>query len=127
MLILRLPHRLIKSLIKQHKKSIKPKLKVHISSELLKKLIHSSKQNQFAIKSQFGTISACVKHEDLSSKQQFQGIHVKAEVKTHHENRLPTIRHIARHKSNSSLTNVTQTIETLSSSTDQIKRNKRRF
>jgi hypothetical protein len=151
--MIRLPRRLVKSLISQQKKPRTPKLKVHISSELLNKLfqsIHSnsqtSKPNQFTIQSQFGAITACINSSDrLESK----AIHAKAEVKTHHEGRLSIIRHIARtrsdgsdrkkllieknhrrkkrhlHKSSStshqeskrsSLTNVTQTVETLSSS-----------
>jgi hypothetical protein len=174
--MIRLPRQFIKSLILQQKKSTIPKLKVHFSSELLKKLfqsIHmnskSTKENQFTIQSQFGTILASINHEDSIDKQP---IHAKAEVKTHHNDRLPIIRHIARtrsdgsdrnnsskhrhyrrkkrhlYKSNStsheenyskksSLTNVTQTIETLPSSdqtsnsicieNNKIKRNKREF
>jgi hypothetical protein len=149
--MIRLPRRFIKSLIVQQKKATTSKLKVHISSELLNKLfqsIHfnskSSKENQFTIQSQFGTISACINHEDSHDKQESKPIHVKAEVKTHHGDRLSIIRHIARtksdgsnrkkivieknrrkkrhlHKSSStsheeSLTNVTQIIETLPSS-----------
>lgn len=125
-LILELSHKFIQSLIRYDKKRILPKLKVHISSKLIQKL------------SQFGTISACINHENFNNKQEFQNIHAKAQLK-------PTIiRHIATrkkrhlHKSHStsyeeidSKTNVTQTIEILSStdqiSYEKIKKNKRKF
>ncbi|CAF1009250.1 unnamed protein product [Adineta steineri] len=153
-LIIELPRRFVKSLIKQQKTSVTPKLKVHISSQLLYKLIqsmdkknHHHKIDKFTIQSQFGTISACINHEDI---QKSDIVHAKAEIKNH---QLPTIRHIAQtdrkknihsispkhrhfrakkrhlHKLNSisheeiyskksSLTNVTQSINTLSSSSD---------
>ncbi len=153
--MIRLPRRFVKSLIEQQKKTTKSKLKVHISSELLNKLFqsthlkknHDHQSKKFTIQSQFGAISVCIKHEDSIDLPQSKAVHAKAEVK----NRLPTIRHIARTKSDdsdknlphkhryhrkkkrhvhkssseeidskrSSLTNVTQSIETIPSS-DQI-------
>jgi hypothetical protein len=140
---IRLPQRFVKSLLAQKKKSSTPKLKVHLSSALINKLfqtIHSN-QNPFIIQSQFGKITACINHENSS-----KAIHAKAEMKTHHEDRLPIIRHIARTRNDgsdrrkihhtrrkkrhfyksssssheeskrSSLTNITQTIGTFSSS-----------
>ena len=150
--MIRLPRRFVKSLIEQQKKTSKSKLKVHISSELLNKLFqsthlkkkHDHQSNKFTIQSQFGAISACIKHEDSIDLPQSKAVHAKAEVKSHHADRAPIIRHIARTKSDghhrkkkrhvhksssisheeidskrSSLTNVTQSIETIPSS-DQI-------
>ena len=93
---LRLPHRFVKSLLAQKKKTSTPKLKVHLSSALLNKLFQSihSNQNPFTIQSQFGKIAACINHENSS-----KAIHVKAEVKT---DRLPIIRHIAHTRSDDS-------------------------
>jgi uncharacterized membrane protein len=175
--MIRLPRRFVKSLIAQQKKPTTPKLKVHISSELLNKLFQSihfnskspKENNQFTIQSQFGRISACINHEESIDLQESKAIHAKAEVKTH---QLPIIRHIAQTKSDgsdrknlhkhrhyrrkkrhlhklsstsheeiyskkSSLTNVTQSIETLplsdqtsnsiSIENNKIKRNKRNY
>ncbi|UJR36250.1 hypothetical protein I4U23_028982 [Adineta vaga] len=106
-LIIRLPRRFIKSLVKQQNKSTIPKLKVHLSSELLHKLLQStvSKKfsqpiDKFAIQSQFGTIAATINHEDINNQQQNSRVlHAKAEVKIdNNKNRLPVIRHIARTK-----------------------------
>jgi hypothetical protein len=97
---IRLPHRFVKSLLAQKKKSSTPKLKVHLSSALLNKLFQSihSNQNQFTIQSQFGKIAACINHENSIDYQQSKAIHARAEVKTH----LPIIRHIARTRSDGS-------------------------
>jgi hypothetical protein len=105
-LMIQLPRRFVKSLIGQPKK---PKLKVHISSELLNKLFQSihfkknhSQLDKFTIQSQFGAIAACINPEESNDIQQSKAVHAKAEVKTHHEDRLSIIRHIARTRSDGS-------------------------
>jgi hypothetical protein len=98
--VIRLPRRFVKSLIEHEKKTSSPKLKVQISSELLNKLLQSinTKDNhhqmdKFTIQSQFGTIAACINREDS------KGVHAKVKVKTH---RLPTVRHLAKTRSDDS-------------------------
>ena len=93
---IRLPHRFVRSL----QKSSSPKLKVHLSSQLLNKLfqsMHSIEGNHFTIQSQFGKIAACI---DQQQQQQppprRKTIHVKAEMKTHSNDQLPIVRHLAR-------------------------------
>jgi hypothetical protein len=152
---IRLPQRFVKSLLAQKKKSSTPKLKVHLSSALINKLfqtIHSNQNPPFIIQSQFGKITACINHENSS-----KAIHAKAEMKTHCEDRLPIIRHIARTRNDgsdrrkihhtrrkkrhfyksssssheeskrSSLTNITQTIGTFSSSSSNPMNNSIKF
>ncbi|CAF1470929.1 unnamed protein product [Adineta ricciae] len=104
-LIIQLPRRFIKSLIKQQNNSITPKLKVHLSSELLHKLLRSMNTNtnpsqgdKFAIQSQFGTIAASINHEVIDEQQESKVIQAKAEVKSCDKNRLTIVRHIARTK-----------------------------
>ncbi|CAF0784502.1 unnamed protein product [Adineta ricciae] len=106
-LIIQLPRRFIKSLINQQNKSIIPKLKVHLSSELLHKLFRSMNTNtcpsqgdKFAIQSQLGTIAASIHREVLDEHQESKVIQAKAEVKSCEKNRLTVVRHIARTKAN---------------------------
>ncbi|CAF0815436.1 unnamed protein product [Rotaria sordida] len=109
-LIIRLPDRFIKILLEKQKKNLKtPKLKVHISSELLNKLFQSNHfnsiiphKNQFTIESQYGTIAACIHQDNSNDIEKSKIVHVKAEVKNHHEHRLPIVRHLVRTRSNGS-------------------------
>ncbi|CAF2803819.1 unnamed protein product [Rotaria sp. Silwood2] len=109
-LMIRLPDRFIKTLLEKQKKNLKtPKLKVHISSELLNKLFQSShfnsiitQKNQFTIESQYGTIAACIHQDNSTNIEKSKIVHAKAEVKNHHEHRLPVIRHLVRTRSNGS-------------------------
>jgi hypothetical protein len=100
--MIRLPRRFIKSLVKQQNKSITPKLKVQISSQLLNKLfqsIHYNSIKKFTIQSQFGKIAA---YKESCDMQQSKVVHANVDVKTHRESRLPIIRHIARTRSDGS-------------------------
>ena len=111
---IRLSHRLIKSLLEKQLKTKKSKLKVQISSQLLEKLFRSAylnpirskrnshRLNQFTTQSQFSRIVACIDRKSSTDIQQSEVVHAKAEMKTHREHYLPTIRHIARTKSNGS-------------------------
>ncbi|CAF0816302.1 unnamed protein product [Rotaria sp. Silwood1] len=109
-LLIRLPDRFIKTLLEKQKKNLKtPKLKVHISSELLNKLFQPShfnsmitQKNQFTIESQYGKIAACVHQDNLNDIEKSKIVHAKAEVKNHYEHRLPIIRHLVRTRSNGS-------------------------
>lgn len=95
---IRLPHRFIKSLLARPRKSSAPRLKVHLSSQLLNKLFHSnSSTGQFTIRSQFGKFPACI-----DQKQQTKAIHAKAEMKIHSMDRLAIVRHIVRTRSDGS-------------------------
>ena len=98
---IRLPHRFVKSLLARPRKSLAPRLKVHLSSQLLNKLfqsIHSnSSTGHFTIQSQFGKFAACI-----DQKQQTKAIHAKAEVKMHSKDRLTIVRHIAQTRSEGS-------------------------
>lgn len=98
---IRLPHRFVKSLLARPRKSSAPRLKVHLSSQLLNKLFQSIHSNpstgHFTIQSQFGKFAACI-----DQKQQTKAIHAKAEVKMHSTDRLAIVRHIAQTRSEGS-------------------------
>ncbi|CAF3075360.1 unnamed protein product [Rotaria socialis] len=111
-LIIRLPDSFLKLLTEKQNKNLKiPKLKVHISSELLKKLFHFNSAttdknhhqfDQFTIDSQYGKIAARIHCENSIDHDQSKIVHAKAEVKNHHDHRLPTVRHVIRTRSNGS-------------------------
>ncbi|CAF5092763.1 unnamed protein product, partial [Rotaria magnacalcarata] len=111
-LIIRLPDSFLKLLTEKQNNNLKiPKLKVHISSELLKKLFHFNSTttdkdhhqfDQFTIDSQYGKIAARIHCENSIDHDKSKIVHAKAEVKNHHDHRLPTVRHVIRTRSNGS-------------------------
>ncbi len=126
--MIRLPRRFIKSLVEKQNKSMTPKLKVQISSQLLNKLfqsIHYNSIKKFTIQSQFGTIAACINHKDSYDMQQSKVVHANVDIKTHRESRLPIIRHIARTRSDGSDRNKIITEKNLHIITHKHRRKKR--